>query len=117
MTPLGAEAPRQPIADQAGDDVNGAAAGKADEDFHRPVRIVERQGSARNGRQRGSACCQTQEFATGKVHIGPHELECLLKEKASEPRSIYFGIARLPEAQTLPLDFTGSRHIPSAALQ
>ena len=65
---LGAEAPRQPIADQTGDDVDGAAAGKADEDFHRPVRIVERRGAARKSGKRGGAGGQAQEFATGKVH-------------------------------------------------
>ena len=34
----------------------------------------------------------------------PHELECLLQmQKESEQRSTYFRIARLPEAQPLPL--------------
>jgi hypothetical protein len=45
----------------------------------------------------------------------PHELECLLRmQKGSEQRSTYFRIARLPEAQTLPLTSRESACPPAA---
>ena len=61
-----AEPLRQPLADQARDDVGAAAGGKADDDAHRPRRIGLRPRDARDGRQRGSARCQMQKSTAGK---------------------------------------------------
>jgi hypothetical protein len=54
---------------QARDYVDTAARGKADEDAHRLGRIGLRPSDARDGRQRGRACCEMQELATRKFHF------------------------------------------------
>ena len=59
---------RQPLSDQARDDVGRAAGGKADDDAHRPRRIGLRPRDARHGRQRGSARGQMQKLSAGKFH-------------------------------------------------
>src|SRR5262245_64158757 len=48
---------REPLADQASDDVGAAASGKAGDDAHRPRRIGLRPRYARYSRKRGSTCC------------------------------------------------------------
>ena len=45
--------------------------GKADDDAHRPRRIGLRPRDARDGRERGSARGQMQEYAAGKFHSSP----------------------------------------------
>jgi hypothetical protein len=50
-----AETLRQPLTNQAREDVGRAASGKADQHAHRPRRIGLRPGDARQRRQRGSA--------------------------------------------------------------
>ena len=62
---------RQPLTDQARDDVGRAAGRKADDDAHRPRRIGLRPRDARHGRQRGSARCQMQKLSAGKFHGDP----------------------------------------------
>ena len=57
---------RQPLADQARDDV-AAARGKADHQAHRPRRIGLRPREARDGRERGSARGQMQKLFGGEV--------------------------------------------------
>ena len=59
---------RQPLSDQASDDVGSAAGSEADDDAHRPRRIALPPRDARDGRQRGGACCEMQELPTGKFH-------------------------------------------------
>ena len=67
-----AEPLRQPLTDQARDDVGRAAGGKADNDAHRPRRIGLRPSDARHGRQRGSARGQMQKLSSaGKFHCAP----------------------------------------------
>jgi hypothetical protein len=48
-----------------------AASGKADDHAHRPRRIGLRPSDVRHRRQRGGACCEMQELATGKFHGAP----------------------------------------------
>jgi hypothetical protein len=50
-------------------DVSWAAGGKGSDYAHRPRRIIERRCDARGDRERGSAGCDMQEFATGKIHV------------------------------------------------
>src|SRR5262249_60771546 len=66
---LRAEPLGQPLTDQARGDVGGAAGGKADDQTHRPRRIILRAGETRDSRQRGSARGQMQEFAAGKFYF------------------------------------------------
>jgi hypothetical protein len=66
-----AEPLRQPLADQARNDVSRAARGKWHDQTHWPRRIGLRPSEARHSWQRGSACGQMQEFATGKFHGVP----------------------------------------------
>ena len=63
-----AEPLRQPLTDQAREDVVRAAGGKADDDAHRPRRIGLRPSEARHGRERGSTRCQMQKLAARKFH-------------------------------------------------
>src|SRR6516164_5779043 len=63
---LVAEPLRPPLANQARADVVRAARGIADDDVHRPCRVIECRCDARQGGQRGSASCQMQEFSAGK---------------------------------------------------
>ena len=62
-----AEPLRQPLTDQAREDVGRAAGGKADDDAHRPRRIGLRPGDARYGRERGGTRCQMQRIDGAKV--------------------------------------------------
>jgi hypothetical protein len=62
---------RQPLPDQARDDVGRTAGGGNDHDPHRPRRIGLRAREARYSRQRDSARCEMQELATGKFHFEP----------------------------------------------
>ena len=62
-----AEPLRQPLTDQARDDVGRAAGGIANNDAHRPRRIGLRPCEARHGRQRGSARGQMQKLYGGEV--------------------------------------------------
>ena len=63
---------RQVVADDARHDVVGAAGRKRDDPAHRPRRIGLRSRHPRNGRQRGSACCQMQKLSTvGKFYFEP----------------------------------------------
>ena len=63
-----AEPLRQPLTDQAREDVVRAAGGKADDDAHRPRRIGLRPSETRHGRERGSARCQMQKLTARKFH-------------------------------------------------
>src|SRR5262249_24854214 len=56
-----AEALGQPLTDQTCEDVGRAAGRKADDNAHRPRRIDLCPSEARDGGERGSACCQMQE--------------------------------------------------------
>src|SRR5215471_358928 len=58
--------------DKACEDVGRPASGKADNDAHRPRWIGLRPRNSRDGRERGSACGQMQEFAAGKFHFVLH---------------------------------------------
>src|SRR5262245_44162495 len=57
---------RQPLSDQAREDVLRTAGGKADHDAHRPRRIGLCSCNPRYSRQRGSACGQMQKCTAGK---------------------------------------------------
>jgi hypothetical protein len=61
---------RQRLSNQARDNVGCGPGREADNEAHRPRRVIERTCDARHGRERGSACCQMQECATGKFHDG-----------------------------------------------
>jgi hypothetical protein len=63
-----AEPLREPLADQATKDVDGATGGRCDNDTHRPRRVGLRPSDARNYRQRGSGGGQMQKISTGKFH-------------------------------------------------
>ena len=92
-----AEPLRQPLADQARDDVVRAAGGKADDDAHRPRRIGLRPCDARDGRQRGGARCQMQKFTTGKFHDD-------LRRSLQQAASLRFDASRLDDRPPF-LDF------------
>src|SRR6516225_6907891 len=62
---------RQVVADDARDDVVGAAGRKRDDPAHRPRRIGLRPRDARDARQHGSACGQTEKISAGKFHFAP----------------------------------------------
>src|SRR5207237_8611652 len=64
-----AEPLRQPLTHQAREDVLRAARGKADDDTHRPRWITLRPCGPRDGRERGSARGQMQEFAAGELPL------------------------------------------------
>jgi hypothetical protein len=66
-----AEALRQPVTDQAREDVGPAASGKGGDHAHRPRGVDFRPSHARHSRQRGSARGQMQELAAGKFHFEP----------------------------------------------
>jgi hypothetical protein len=63
-----AEALRQPLTDQAREDVSLAASGKGDDHAYWPRRIGLRPCDARDGRQRGSARGQMQKLTARQVH-------------------------------------------------
>ena len=62
-----AEAIRQPLTQQTGNDVGRSAGSEWDDPAHRPRRIGLRPRDPRHGRQRGSDRGQMQEFAAGKL--------------------------------------------------
>jgi hypothetical protein len=64
-----AKALRQPLADQAGDNVGWSARGKTDDDAHRPRWIGLRPRDPRDGRQRSSGRGQMEKISAGKFHI------------------------------------------------
>src|SRR6516225_5571838 len=66
-----AEPLRQPLSDQAREDVGRAGRGEWHDQTHRSRRIGLRPCDARHCGQRGSACCEMQELAAGKFHSGP----------------------------------------------
>src|SRR5262249_11941349 len=57
---------RQRLTNQPRSCVGRAAAGKADDDAHRPAWVALRPSEARDGRQRGNARGQMQKFPAGK---------------------------------------------------
>jgi hypothetical protein len=59
---------RQRLTDQAREDVGRATGRKANHNAYRPRGIGLRPSDSRDGRQRGSACCEIQERAAGKFH-------------------------------------------------
>src|SRR5215467_2922315 len=63
-----AEPPREPRSDEPRENVRQSAGGRGDDDAHRPRRIALRPRDARDGRQRGGACCEMQQLPTGKFH-------------------------------------------------
>src|SRR5262245_64889790 len=64
-----AEPLRQPLRDQACDDVGRPASGVADDDAHRTRWIGLRPSDPRHGRERGSARGQMQKISAGKFHF------------------------------------------------
>ena len=62
---------RQPLTDQAGDNVGRPASGKANNDAHRPRRIGLRRRNTRHRGQRGSARCEMEKISAGKFHSLP----------------------------------------------
>src|SRR6185312_8163685 len=62
------QALRQPLANQAPENVGRAAGRKTDDDAHRPGRIIERPCVACRNRERASARCQMQKSSTRKFH-------------------------------------------------
>src|SRR5262249_15920945 len=65
------EQPRERLCEHARRDVAGGAGAEADDDAHRPGRIVFRFGNLCDRRERGSAHGQLQKTATGERHGGP----------------------------------------------
>src|SRR5215510_4489117 len=66
-----AEALRQPLADQAGIQVDHAASRKAGDQAHWPRWIGLRHRNTRHRRQRGSARCEMEKISAGKFHFKP----------------------------------------------
>src|SRR5215467_12596657 len=66
-----AETLRQPLTNQAREDVRRAARGKADDDSHGPRRIGLRPCNSRDSRQRGRARCEMEKISAGKFHVEP----------------------------------------------
>src|SRR5262249_58766928 len=62
-----AETLRQPLTNQAREDVGWPAGRKADHDPHRPRRVGLRESDARDGRQRAGARGQAEEISAGDV--------------------------------------------------
>jgi hypothetical protein len=62
---------RQPLPDEPRSNVGRAGWSERHDQVHRPRRIGLRPCDARDGRQRGSACCEMQELAAGKFHSEP----------------------------------------------
>jgi hypothetical protein len=60
---------RQPLTDQARNDVKSTAGRKADDDAYRPRRIGLCQSEAGRDREHGSARGQLQKLPTGEFHI------------------------------------------------
>src|SRR5262249_51628780 len=61
---------REPLPHQATEKVGPAAGGKANDDAHRPRRIIFRPSNPRDDRKRRSTRCQMQKCSAGKVHGG-----------------------------------------------
>jgi hypothetical protein len=61
-----AEPLRQPLPDQAREDVGRVAGDETDDQSHRPRWIGLRPSEARQGRQRGSARGQMQKFSAAE---------------------------------------------------
>src|SRR5712671_1910437 len=59
---------RQPLTDQAREDVGCAARGTSDDDAHRSRRIGLRPSDARDDRECGSTRCQMQKLTARKFH-------------------------------------------------
>jgi len=72
------------------------------DDTHRPHGIGLCLCEARSGWERGSARRQLQKFAAEKFHHIASRAPSA-KQKVSEPKQIYFRIARPPPARALPL--------------
>ena len=69
-----AEVLGQPLAHQPPGDVGPDAGREADDDAHRPRRIVERPRRAWHDRQRGGTGCETQKLTARKFHrLSPPE--------------------------------------------
>src|SRR5262249_4819643 len=66
-----AETLRQPLTNQAREDVGWTAGRKADHDPHRPRRVGLRPRDTRHRRQRGGARGQTEKISPGKFHFEP----------------------------------------------
>src|SRR5262245_16579930 len=66
-----AETLRQPLTNQAREDVGWTAGREADDDADRPRRVGLRESEARDYRQRGGARGQTEKISAGKFHFGP----------------------------------------------
>src|SRR5262249_20961399 len=64
-----AESLRQPLSDQAREDVDRIARGTRYDNAHQSGGVRLRPSDARDRRQRGNACGQTQEFAARKFHL------------------------------------------------
>jgi hypothetical protein len=62
---------REPLTDQASDDVDAAAGWNADDNAHRPRWIGLRPSKARDSRERGSGRSHMQKLPAGKFHIEP----------------------------------------------
>src|SRR5262249_2143234 len=62
---------RQPLSDQARDDIGGAAGRKADDDAHRSRRIILRPCSERDHREGSSICCRPQKSTACKIDAEP----------------------------------------------
>src|SRR5262249_26419548 len=65
---------RQPLSDQACDDVGRPASGKADDDAHRSRGMVLRSGEAREDREGGGARCEMEKFWGGNFYGRPSSL-------------------------------------------
>ena len=84
-----AEPLRQPLPDQAREDVGRAAGGEADDQPHRPRWIALCGRDARHGSERGSSGCQMQKFPTGKFHNVPPNMPADMRkhETSAVPRT------------------------------
>src|SRR6516162_4575786 len=60
---------REPLTDQASDDVNAAAGWNADDNAHRPRWIGLRESNARHDGERGSSRCEMEKISAGKFHL------------------------------------------------
>src|SRR5262249_31435245 len=79
---------REPLTDQASDDVDAAAGWNADDNAHRPRWIGLRPRDTRHRRERGRARDQMQKISAGKFHLEP-------------PSSSHYSITSSPRASSV----------------
>src|SRR4051812_18660415 len=107
---------RQPLADDARNNIVSATRRKTNNNAHRPCRIRLRPRDPRHRRQRGSAYGQMQEFATAKFHVR-HRLTPRFGRSAARAKNLRYLMEILPADDMLAARFQspGFRHRPEGS--